>query len=270
MSIKRAIAILMLAAIAASGCSCPEAAEPYITEPNKTESRAINATIEPNETETIITEPRNVNDYFFPYDARLTADITTGDIVAFESRINENLYNTERTNIIVYKIADTFNGSIHRLIIDPVVNLDGYLDVARLNKYFYVTENEIYRIWSYIYENGVMTTFYDDDNLMLECLNTEEKIFENSYLVFRREETPDAKQPGEEGMHNIIEVNENQIMSRMWSVTPNGYAYFYERFLWELDKGLIYYLSGFRAERDQIVLDNFGGYHSGQPAPFTH
>ena len=196
------------------------------------------------------------NEYFFPGNVRLSADITADDVAAYESWLSPTLRKTEQTHIDVYRVTTLQNGSIYKMAVAPIEILDRYLTDARLILYFYVTDEEIYRIWSYVYDGGEAITFYNDDDLLTKSLDTEEKIFNNSYMVCRPDHVPDLKEHHEQGMHNIIRLEGNLVMSKMWNVTPNGESYFYENLTWELGKGLRYYESGFRAERDVVLLDN--------------
>jgi hypothetical protein len=197
------------------------------------------------------------NDWFFEGDnVYLSADVTTNSLVAYESMDLSTLIKTEQSNISVYKVLNMQNGSVYKLVIEPVEDRDGYLGAGRLNLYFYVTMEKIYRIWSYVYEDNILKEFYDDDQQLIQVLDTDEKIINNSYLVCQQEELPDLLEEGGVGMHNCIEIKDTQIESRMWNVTDNGETYFYESFSWELGKGLIAYRSGFRAERDILYLNN--------------
>jgi len=197
------------------------------------------------------------NEYFYAQDTCLTADITTKDVVAFESRLSPNLEKTEKTNLNIYKAASMQKGSIYKLIIDPVENLDGYLAVERLQLYFYVTNDEIYRIWSHVYDNDALIRFSNNDDLLILTLDTEEKILNNSYLVCRKNAASDEKGRNDEpGMHNVIEIDGNRIKSRMWNVKQNGDTDFYEVFVWESGRGIVSYKSGFGAGRDMLYLTN--------------
>jgi hypothetical protein len=197
------------------------------------------------------------NEWFFESDSvYLSADVTTNCITAYESGNLSTPTKTQQSNVSVCKVLDMKNGSVYKLVIEPVEDLDGYLTEARLNMYFYVTSEKIYRIWSYVNENNTLKEFYDNDQLLIQILDTEEKIINNSYLVCQQKDLPDSLEEGGVGMHKCIEIKGNQIESRMWEVTDNGETNFYESFSWELDKGLITYRSGFRVERDILYLNN--------------
>jgi len=199
---------------------------------------------------------KHENPYFYIQPVELSANITTDDLVAFELGLSSDLSKTEQTHVNVLKVTCLQNGSVFKLAIDPVKNFEGYLTADRLNIYFYVTKEEIYRIWSYVYEDDRLVEFYDDDNLLINVLNTEEKILNNSYLVCRKKSFRESKKVDIYEKHSFIDVNDNLVVSRMWTVTENGETYFYENFVWVYDKGLISYKSGFRSERDVLYLDN--------------
>ncbi|MDL2301225.1 hypothetical protein LJC58_02600 [Lachnospiraceae bacterium OttesenSCG-928-D06] len=199
------------------------------------------------------------NNYWFFENSNgvcLSADVTTNYIVDYESMDSSTSARTQQVNISMYKVMDMQNGSVYKLEIGSIEDFEGYLTDGRLNIYFYVTPAKIYRIWSYVYEDNILKEFYNNDQLLIQVLNTEEKIISNSYLVCQQEDLPDSFEEGEVGMHNCIETEDNQVESRMWDITDNGETYFYESFSWELDKGLIAYRSGFRSERDILYLNN--------------
>ncbi len=196
----------------------------------------------------------NTSNIFKEDNFYLTSSITINDIVAYESGETKTPRKTDIVNIKVYKVSDYQNGSIYKLVIPPIDDHDGYLNKGRLNIYFYVTADKIYRLWSYIYNDEKLIEFYDDDNLLLKCLDTEEKIMKNSYLIFQPKPMPDVKKEDEIGMHNFLDIKDNQIISRMWITKNNGDTDFYEEFTWDLNKGLVVYDSGYGAESEILYI----------------
>ncbi len=237
---KYFLAISLIVIFIVSGCSHPETIS--------------------NSSTTYATEKQNFssgNSWFFAGDnVYLSADVTVNCITAYESGDSSSPTKTQQSIIHVRKLIELQNGSVYKLTIESVEDIDEYLTDARLNIYFYVMPKKIYRIWSYIYEDDTIKEFYDDDQLLIHILDTEEKIIDNSYLIFQENDLPDSLEEGTVGMHNCIENKDNQIESRMWDITENGETYFYESFSWELGKGLTAYRSGFRAEKDILYLNN--------------
>jgi len=163
----------------------------------------------------------------------------------------------ERTNVNIYRISKMQSGYIYKMhIIQPNFDIE-YLNDARLNIYFYVTSNEIYRIWPYVLLDDELIMFYNDDELLLSTLNTETKIIESSELVFSVEDVFSELKGGEEGRHFSIVKEGNVVRYRRFDISPNGQTFFYERFTWEYGRGLIEYASGFRAGRDILYLNDF-------------
>ncbi len=138
-------------------------------------------------------------------------------------------------------------GKLYKFAIEPV----GYLGSERVNIYFYVTNEQIYRIWSYVYQDGGVIEFYNDDELIVKYLNTDEKLVENGDLVFQLGEISAKK---EDGMNYSISITENQVTYSRRDEQVNGETGFYEWFTWEKDKGLVDYGSGFGLEGDILYL----------------
>ena len=141
-------------------------------------------------------------------------------------------------------------GSVYKLVIEPL----GALTDERLNIYFYVTNSKIYRLWSYVYQEDKVVTFYDDDELLVKVLDTDEKLINNGQIVCQDEEMECERKEGDIEFHFAIREQGKQIGYHSWTVTPNGEVYYYERFIWEEGKGLIEFSSGYRAERDPLYL----------------
>jgi len=161
-------------------------------------------------------------------------------------------YGVEDVYIGVNKLRTYENGALFKLAIDSV----GDLQEGRLNIYFYVTNDKIYRLWSYVYADEGMITFYDDDDLLMSTLDSEEKLIKNSDVVCQPEEIRSDPEQGGEGKNFNIVKKGNQIHYNRYDVSPNGERYFYEWFHWEKEKGLVEYGSGYKVEKDILYLDN--------------
>lgn len=164
-----------------------------------------------------------------------------------------------------YDKGDLFRLSV--FIPDNVVN---YLGAERKNIYFYVTPDEIYRLWSYCYDEKERSviSFYDNDNLFMETFDTDEKLMENGELVCCMERVEDElgkEDLGENEMGTpISEIGEHfaiipegeRVTCSRYDTKPNGETDFYESFIWERGKGLVSYRSGFRAEAEILYVEN--------------
>lgn len=151
-------------------------------------------------------------------------------------------------NATVYLVKEYENGRLYHFKIDPIE----YMTEERLNIYFYVTEKEIYRLWSYVYQNERIETFYDDDELIVSILDTEEKIIANGEIVCQN--MPNWQEDIEGGWQSNISVEENKVMYTSKVAKKNGEIGFYEWFTWEKEKGLIDYGSGYGVEREILYL----------------
>ena len=148
------------------------------------------------------------------------------------------------------------NGSLFKMSVTPLENMEFTLGEERLNIYFYVTVDEIYRLWSYVDQDGETIEFYNDDALLMEILDTDEKLIENGELVCCKENIEDETDSAEPGKHVTIHQNENRITYNRVDIMSNGSRYFYETFVWEEGKGLVEYKSGYKQEADILYIDN--------------
>ena len=159
------------------------------------------------------------------------------------------------------------NGDLYKLSVEGIS--EGFLGPERKNIYLYVTPNEIYRLWSfYRDENGQSITFYDNDSLLMETFDTDEKLIENGELVCCMERIEDelGKEDlgknemgtpiSEIGKHFFIIPEGERITYSRYDTKPNGETDFYENFVWERGKGLVEYRSGFRAEAEILYIEN--------------
>ena len=187
-------------------------------------------------------------------DGYFLADVTASCIPYYEIEAKDT--QTQRLGINMRKILDMQNGAIYKMSIAPMENMKWFLGEERLNLYLYVTSEKVYRMWSYVRTPDGTIEFYNDDQLLIQTLDTEDKIINNSYVVWQKEVLLDSLEEEEIGVHHCFEIEDAQIKSRIWEVTDNGETYFYESFLWTEDKGLVAYRSGFRSEREVLYLEN--------------
>ena len=149
-----------------------------------------------------------------------------------------------------YKVKAYEEGSLFRLIIEPV----GDLEQERLNLYFYVTADKIYRVWTDIVQGDEIIYFCGNDALLTDILDTDEKLVENSEIVCQPEDASATPGEGESGLRYELYRSGNQIIYSRSDVQPNGERGFYEWFVWEEGAGLVEYGSGFKAEAEILYL----------------
>lgn len=150
----------------------------------------------------------------------------------------------------MYLIKEYKQGSVFKFTVEPL----GTLTDERLNTYFYVTDDNIYRLFSYVYQDDEVLTFYDNDEMLIEILDTDEKLINNGQIVCQDEEIKSELKEGDSEFHFSILKSENQITYSSCVITPNGEVDYYENFVWEEGKGLVEFNSGYRAERDPLYL----------------
>lgn len=184
------------------------------------------------------------NSYFFN-DDRVYLEAKAKYDDGIDSKFVEEVACAEMRFIKQYE-----QGSVYKLVIEPL----GALTDERLNIYFYVTNSKIYRLWSYVYQDDRAITFYDDDELLVKVLDTDEKLINNGQIVCQDEEMQCELKEGDSEFHFAIKKWGKQIEYSSCTITPNGEIDYYENFKWEEGKGLIEFGSGYRAERDPLYL----------------
>lgn len=176
-------------------------------------------------------------------------------------------WNTINGELKIKRLKRYDNGDLYKLSVEGIT--EGFLGPERKNIYLYVAPDEIYRLWSFCRdENGQSITFYDNDSLLMETFDTDEKLIENGELVCCMERLEDElgkEDLGENemgtpiseiGKHFSIIPEGERITYSRYDTKPNGETDFYENFVWERGKGLVEYRSGFRAEAEILYIEN--------------
>lgn len=189
-----------------------------------------------------------VNPYFYSQtECFLSADITY---------IGYELLTTVNGELKLQWLKEYNNGNLYKLTVEPVSDITRCLGEERLNIYFYVTADNIYRLWSWVVQNKEVIAFYDDDALLMEILDTDEKLVENGELVCCMDEKTDELELSEIGSHVVIIQGEEKITYNRVDIGANGNRDFYEDFVWEKGKGLVEYKSGYRMEAEILYIEN--------------
>ncbi|ADQ47062.1 hypothetical protein Calkro_2226 [Caldicellulosiruptor kronotskyensis 2002] len=147
----------------------------------------------------------------------------------FDDLIEKNV----KLNIV--KKASLKYGELYELKLEPIEGIP----LERLSLgYFYVQKDKIYKI--------VPTK----ENL--SKLKTKDELPSDSVIVCQEKELKDPLSRDRLGFHHYIVVNGDKREYHSFNnQIETGY---YESFTWEKDKGLIYYRSGYGAEKDAIEL----------------
>ncbi len=135
----------------------------------------------------------------------------------------------------VKEVAKLKDGNVYELKLEPV---DGVAE-ERLNLgYFFVQENTVSRFSA------------SEENL--KVLKSSGELPADSVIVCQEQALKDKLGEDEPGFHYYIQVDGNTINFHSYNnETETGY---FESFVWEKNKGLVGYRSGFGAENDLIEL----------------
>ncbi|MCX7749583.1 MAG: hypothetical protein N2645_22210 [Clostridia bacterium] len=132
-------------------------------------------------------------------------------------------------------VANLKYGKLYELRLDSVKDVpDDRLGLG----YFFVQKDKIYRV--------VQT----EENL--DKLKRSEEVPNDSAIVCQDKEIKDTLGEDEPGWHQYIKVDGNK--RKYYSYSNQVATGYYESFIWEKNKGLINYRSGFGAERESIEL----------------
>jgi hypothetical protein len=135
----------------------------------------------------------------------------------------------------INEVADLKQGKVYELKLDSIQ----YVSNERLNLgYFYVQKDKIYKV--------------EPTEENLNKLKTSGQMLNNSVIVCQEKELKDTLSKDEPGWHYYMEVNGDKREYHSYNnLVSTGY---YESFIWEKNKGLINYRSGYGAERESIEL----------------
>ena len=135
----------------------------------------------------------------------------------------------------ISEVANLKYGKLYELKLDAIEGIPN----DRLNLgYFYVQKDKIYKIQP------------TEENL--SKLKTSEELPNDSVIVCQNKEIKDTLSEDESGWHHYMELNGNKREYHSYNnKVETGY---YESFIWEKNKGLINYRSGYGAESDSIEL----------------
>ncbi|MDE7131918.1 MAG: hypothetical protein K2O65_09000, partial [Lachnospiraceae bacterium] len=141
----------------------------------------------------------------------------------------------------IYRVKTYEHGCVYRMIIyiEPFMSSWYFKSGEPLSIYFYVTANKIYRILPYAQPEpgGRSIDLYDDDNLLTETLDTDEKLQNNSIVVCQEEELQQE--------YSSVTKDGNKITYYLYETKVNGEPDGEDLFVWEQGRGLVEFGTGF-------------------------
>ena len=146
-------------------------------------------------------------------------------------------YDVIEKDVIMYirKVQNLKSGSLFKLELE---HIEGFYDTERfLIGLFYVQEHDIYKI------------NYTEENLEILLKN---EIPEHSVIVCSEHEILNPLDENEKGWHHYLKADGG--IRSFYSYDNQTETGYYETFVWERNKGLIGYRSGYGAERESIEL----------------
>ncbi len=203
-------------------------------------------------------EVKHQNPYFYSQNTfNLSAEATYYSTVSYDAKEKVNI---EGKLIKNYKTGDLFKLKIdfredQGLIYDNTFKAPIQLTSDRVVFYFYVTNEKIYLVNPYIYNEQKKQVYIGLNNEMALTffLPTDQKIIANSEIVCQEEILHVVDEYG--GVTNITSKNEEVEYGRREYNQSNGELSFHEDFIWEKDKGLIFYGSAYRMEAEILYLN---------------
>lgn len=135
----------------------------------------------------------------------------------------------------IVELVNLKNGKLYELRLQDV---EGVPDERLSFGYFYVEKDKIYKM--------------EPAKENIDVLKAGEELPNGSVVVCQDEEIKDSLEKDEPGWHYYLEISGDRREYHAYNnQVSSGY---YESFIWEKNKGLIGYRSGYGAERDSIEL----------------
>lgn len=165
----------------------------------------------------------------FFFDQTITVATYAGKFLFHEQPIEETV------SVTIDEIADLSYGKWYEIRLSAVEDVP----VERLKLgYFYSDHDKIYRLPSTA-EN-------------LDAIMASNDVLSDSIIVCQEKDLPDQLSEDEVGWHHSIVIEGDKCAYHTYNNSVE--TGFYETFVWEKNKGLISYKSGFGADRDVIEL----------------
>ena len=140
-------------------------------------------------------------------------------------------------------------GDLFKLSVAHERNIQDYFGEERLNIYFYVTNDKIYRVPSYINRDGEKLPVYEDD-FVIAYLDTDDKVISESELVYCKENFKNKVE-----LENVVigtESDGGRYDRTEWN--KDGSIYYYEVFSWNKITKLSWFDSEYGTGADSLYI----------------
>ena len=144
------------------------------------------------------------------------------------------------------------NGDLFKLSVAHERNIQDYFGEERLNIYFYVTNDKIYRVPSYINRDGEEISIYEDD-LVIAYLDTDDKLISESALVCCEENFKNEV----ELEHAVIKTEINGGICERTEWWKDG-RYYHEESGWNEPQKLLWFDSTYGTGADSLYIGIVG------------
>jgi hypothetical protein len=191
----------------------------------------------------IYQEEKYVNPYFFRPGQR--------EVVyqCYHCSLNGN--NIEQNiKLHITKIRELDEGILYTLELDELDEPDPYDQMGSYRRYlgyFYVTEEEIWRV----YRPGVSYTAEMTEDVVRRMEETGLEAFDERVIVCNEPGTDSAAD--ENGWHEYVDVEGDKRIFRLYSAYI-GRTTEYQRIVWEKGKGITYYINGAGSMKRHVEL----------------
>ena len=141
------------------------------------------------------------------------------------------------------------NGDLFKLSVVHERKIQDYFGEERLNIYFYVTNDKIYRVPSYINRDGEKIPVYEDD-FVIAYLDTDDKMISESELVYCKENFKNKVE-----LENVVigtESDGGRYDRTEWN--KDGSIYYYEVFSWNKITKLSWFDSEYGTGADSLYI----------------
>ena len=143
-------------------------------------------------------------------------------------------------------------GDLFKLSVAHERNIQDYFGEERLNIYFYVTNDKIYRVPSYINRDGEEISIYEDD-LVIAYLDTDDKLISESALVCCEENFKNEV----ELEHAVIKTEINSGICERTEWWKDG-RYYHEESGWNEPQKLLWFDSTYGTGADSLYIGIIG------------